>query len=151
MGDGIFADNTYQFPFSAWEQFIPMIEEGNPCSITNLQVCIFQGRPCLATTSDSVSTEGQPIEVDVQEVVKNFTKQTTQMIPSALTICCQKILGVKISFYPICTNRKCHGEKVVLMPRHLSVECSGCGRSMLVRKCQCVLTGDINFEKDERI
>ena len=111
--DGIFADNTYQFPFSAWEQFIPITEKGNPYSITNLQVRIFHGRPCLATTSDSVLTEGQPTEVDVQEVVKNFTKQTTQMIPSALTICCPEILGVKISFYPIRKNRKCHGEKVV--------------------------------------
>lgn len=148
--DGFLADDTYHFPFSAWEKFIPMIEEGKPYCITNVQMRMFQGRPCLSTTIDSVLTSGEAISVDMQEVATKFTTQNSHIRPSALTICCPDILAVKVDFYPICRLKKCFGKRVTIIPGEGSAECPNCKRSMKLTKCQCAVTAEIVVQKDER-
>lgn len=68
---------------------------------------------------------------------------------SAHLICCPDILHSKVTFYPICTNKKCR-KRVSAQPGEPTVDCTDCKRSMMLSKCPCNLTVEIGLEYDHK-
>ena len=118
--------------------------------MTEINICYFKGVKCLATTEKTkvIPLSSDQLQFNMNNVQRNLLvdKRTC----SNLKLCCQDILSVKLNIYPICANRNCKGKKVIPLPGDITVECPNCTRSMLVTKCQCGLSGEINLEKDSK-
>ena len=142
------ADETGYMPISIWADLIDSIEEDVPDKITEVSVRCFRQKK-LSSTGNSVAV---PTEESIMCDV-NWTNITLHSIlpqaPTHTVFCCPDIDNVTLNVWPICTKKRC-GKNVTPTPGAQIVRCSSCSSTMLLSKCECGLSAELQLTKDSR-
>ena len=80
----------------------------------------------------------------------NWTNITLHSIlpqaPTHTVFCCPDIDNVRLNVWPICTKKRC-GKKVTPTPGAKIVRCSSSSSIMLLSKCECGLSDELQLTK----
>ena len=69
--------------------------------------------------------------------------------PTHTVFCCPDIDNVTLNVWPICTKKRC-GKKVTPTPGAKIVRCSSCSSTMLLSKCECGPSAELQLTKDSK-
>ena len=144
--DAIIANDNCHWQLSVWDDLIDQIQDAETCEITKVSLRYFNGLKLSTTVWSRVNKVHSKQKVQWEDILKQNQEGKTK---NNFTICCPEVQSVTLNDYPICIRKDC-SKKLTPVPREKHIKCTRCSAKMLLSKCQCGLTVNIQLNNGEK-
>ena len=145
LREAILFDHTSEIGITIWGELTQAIQECRKYEFHYLNLNNFFDKK-LSTTPTTIaiaSDETEEMSVLSDNVIKKYIDHEEKINPK---ICCPELVGTNLTSDAACTNYKC-GKPLATVLGERIVTCMNCNHTMRLKKCECIFSCVLLFEK----